>query len=233
MIPDFLKDLAVSDNIVHLGALLYLAGFLFRNQLVLRSLIVVGDFVYMAYFYFAPAVPLWGGIFWSTMFTLVNLWMIAVIIADRMHFSLSPQERKLFRLLEDLTPGQFRQFVRAGRFEMAPTRRTIAWEGKKLDRLYFVIDGNVTIEKRGRSEFTGSKTFFGEDAFLLATPSATTVTLEPGCQYFIWNAKALHALLAANHGLNTALGRVLNKKLAHKIVKASVIMDTVVLGSRH
>ena len=232
MIPTFVSDLAVSGNIVHLGALLYLAGFLFRNQLVLRSLIVAGDFVYMAYFYLAPDIPLWGGIFWSVMFTLVNLWMIGLILADRMHFSLSGQERKLFRLLEDLTPGQFRQFVRASRFEMAPARRIIAWEGKRLEKLYFVIDGNVTIEKRGRSEFTGSKTFFGEDAFLLAMPSAITVTLEPGCQYFVWNTRTLKALLLSNHALNTALGRVLNKKLAHKIVKASVIMDTVVVSGR-
>jgi hypothetical protein len=232
MLPEFVSDLAVGSNIVHAAALLYLAGFLFRNQLVLRALIVAGDLVYMLYFYFAPDVPLWGGIFWSTMFTVVNLWMIGLILADRMHFSLSGQERKLFRLLEDLTPGQFRQFVRASHFEMAPQRRTIIWEGKRLDKLYFVIDGNVTIEKRGRSEFTGSRTFFGEDAFLLATPSATTVTLEPGCQYFIWNAKTLKALLATNHGLNTALGRVLNKKLAHKIVKASVVMDTAVIGGR-
>jgi CRP-like cAMP-binding protein len=232
MFPDYLDGLAVSGNIVHVAALLYLAGFLFRNQLILRALIVAGDLVYMLYFYFAPDVPLWGGIFWSAMFTLVNLVMIGLILADRLHFSLRIEERKLFRLLEDLTPGQFRTFMRAARFEMAPTRRTIIWEGKRLDKLYFVIDGNVTIEKRGRSEFTGSRTFFGEDAFLLATPSATTVTLEPGCQYFVWNAKTLKALLAVNHGLNTALGRVLNKKLAHKIVKASVIMDTVVIAAR-
>jgi hypothetical protein len=34
-----------SENIVHIGALLYLAGFLFRDQLTLRGLIIVGDFV--------------------------------------------------------------------------------------------------------------------------------------------------------------------------------------------
>ena len=56
-----IEHILVSENIVHVGALLYLAGFLFRNQIVLRSLIIAGDFVYILYFYFAPDVPLWGG----------------------------------------------------------------------------------------------------------------------------------------------------------------------------
>ena len=45
-----MDDIWVSGNIVHIGALLYLAGFLFRNQIILRSLIIVGDFVYILYF---------------------------------------------------------------------------------------------------------------------------------------------------------------------------------------
>lgn len=56
-----IEGLFASENIVHAGALLYLAGFLFRNQLILRGLIIAGDFVYILYFYFAPEVPLWGG----------------------------------------------------------------------------------------------------------------------------------------------------------------------------
>jgi hypothetical protein len=88
-----IEGLFASENIVHVGALLYLAGFLFRNQLILRGLIIAGDFVYILYFYFAPDVPLWGGIFWSVMFTVVNLAMIGLIIADTLHFNLTANEK--------------------------------------------------------------------------------------------------------------------------------------------
>lgn len=60
------EALLVKENIVHLGAALYLAGFLFRDQILLRALVIAGDLVYISYFYFAPEVPLWGGIFWSS-----------------------------------------------------------------------------------------------------------------------------------------------------------------------
>jgi hypothetical protein len=91
-----IDGLFASGNIVHVGALLYLAGFLFRNQLILCGLIIAGDFVYILYFYFAPEVPLWGGIFWSVMFTVVNLAMISLIVADTMHFNLTANEKSFF-----------------------------------------------------------------------------------------------------------------------------------------
>ena len=226
------EQLAVSDNIVHVAAMLYLAGFLFRNQLILRLLIIAGDFVYILYFYFAPATPLWGGIFWSAMFTLVNAVMIALIAADRLHFRLDANERKLFDMLEDLTPGQFRKFVHAGRYEVATARKIIAMERKPMDRLYFVLDGNISVEKSGRRAFSDSRTFIGEVAFLLASPSPATVTLEQGCSYFVWNVKPLHRLLQGKPALQSALSAVMNKKLACKVATAGVMMDTVVLGNR-
>ena len=91
------------DNIVHIGALLYLAGFLFRNQILLRSLIIAGDIVYIAYFLLAPATPLWGAIFWSALF------MLGEHLDDRadpgresMHFRLTPTERLLHDALHGL-----------------------------------------------------------------------------------------------------------------------------------
>lgn len=232
MLPISINDLMTSENIVHVAALFYLSGFLFRNPVVLRSLIIVGDIVYCLYFYFAPDVPLWGGIFWSALFTLVNAWMIWLILRDRMHFNLSAEERKLFTMLGGLTPGQFRKFVALGKFENAPVRKPITREGRGLDKLYFVLDGNITITKRGKTAFTDSKTFIGEDAFLLAGPTAASVTLEPGAHYFVWNVPALRKALEANGELHTALIHVLNRKLVHKVITAGVLTDTVVLSSR-
>lgn len=211
-----------SENIVHIGALLYLAGFLFRDQLTLRGLIIVGDFVYILYFYFAPETPLWGGIFWSTMFTIANVGMIGLIVAERMHFKLTPTERRLFDLLETLTPGQFRELIRNAKSDTTTAPVTITSERLPLDRLYFVLDGTVLIEKNGRQALTAPETFIGEIAFLLGRPATATVILEPGCSYFVWDATALRALLQAKPDLNNALTSAMNKKLAQKVANAGV-----------
>jgi hypothetical protein len=222
-----IEGLFASENIVHVGALLYLAGFLFRNQLILRGLIIAGDFVYILYFYFAPDVPLWGGIFWSVMFTVVNLGMIGLIVADTMHFNLTANEKKLFGLLENLTPGEFRQLLGAGKEELAKVPAVITREGQILEKLYFILDGTMTIEKGGQRWPSESQTFIGEIAFLLARPATATVTLEAGTVYFVWDAEPLHRLLRGSPALNTALSAIMNKKLAQKVASAGVLMNTI------
>jgi hypothetical protein len=103
------------------------------------ALIILGDFVYILYFYFAPETPLWGGIFWSVMFTVVNAVMIALIVVDKIHFKLDANEMKLFDLLEDLTPGQFRQLLKAGRQEVSSGQKIITREHMPQTDLYFVL----------------------------------------------------------------------------------------------
>jgi CRP-like cAMP-binding protein len=220
-------QLFVSQNIVHVGALLYLLGFLFRDQLVLRGLVILGDLVYILYFYFAPDIPLWGGIFWSALFTIVNIVMIWFIYLDEVQFSLPAQERKLFDLLVDLTPGQFRTFLKAGRQTVATSPVVITRENEPLNQLYFVTDGKVTIDKGGNRMVSEAKTFIGEIAFLLARPATATVTLEPGCHYCVWDSKALRSVLNGNAALKMALSAALNRKLAEKVAQAGVLTDVI------
>ena len=222
-----IEGLFTSANIVHFGALLYMAGFLFRNQLILRGLIIAGDFVYILYFYFAPDEPLWGGIFWSVMFTVVNLGMIGRIVADTMHFNLTANERKLFDALENLTPGEFRQLLGAGKEELAADPAVITREGQILARLYFILEGTMTIERGGHCWSSEAQTFIGEVAFLLARPATATVTLEAGGVYFVWDAEALHRLLKGAPALSTALSAIMNKKLAQKVAIAGVLINTI------
>lgn len=227
MFSTVFENLFVSQNIVHVGALLCLLGFLFRNQLILRLLVLGGDCVYILYYYFAPEVPLWGAIFWSSMFTLVNIVMIWRIFMDEMHSSLPAGERKLFDLLVDLTPGQFRKFLKAGRQEVTAVPLVITRENEPLDQLYFITEGRVIIEKGGHRVASQAKTFIGEIAFLLARPATATVTLEPGCQYCVWDSKALRVVLGGNPELKNALSAAMNRKLAEKVAQAGVLTDVI------
>lgn len=225
--PTVFEQLLDSRNIVHVGALLYLLGFLFRDQLVLRGLILLGDLVYILYFYFAPDIPLWGGIFWSALFTVVNIVMIWLIFFDEVQFSLPANDRKLFDLLVDLTPGQFRKLLKAGRQEVAASPIVITRENEPLNQLYFVTDGKVTIEKGGHRMVSEAKTFIGEIAFLLSRPATATVTLEPGCHYCVWDSKTLHNVVNGNSALKTALSAAMNRKLAEKVAQAGVLSDAI------
>ena len=222
-----MEDIFVSENIVHAGALLYLAAFLFQNQIMLRSLIIAGDFVYILYFYFAPETPLWGGIFWSTMFTVVNVAMIGLIVADRTHFRLDRNQKRLFDMLQDLSPGQFRRILALGREETAASHLTITQEGRPLDELFFVLDRPITIEKKGIRTVTGSDTFIGEIAFLLEQAATATVTIDPGTPYFVWNASGLKAQMKSQPTLGASLRLAITKKMAQKLAVGGVLHEAL------
>ncbi len=134
-------------------------------------------------------------------------------------------ERKLFDLLGDLTPGQFRKLLKAGRQEVATSPLVITQENEPSNELYFIIEGKITIAKGGQRTVSEGKTFIGEIAFLLSRPATATVTLEPGCHYCVWNSKALHAVLNGNPALRTALSAAMNRKLAEKVAQAGVLTD--------
>ena len=224
-----IDSLFTKDNIVHIGALFYLAGFLFRNQILLRGLIVAGDLVYIAYFFLAPAEPLWGAIFWSSLFVVVNLWMIGLIVTERMHFSLTAEQRRLFDALQDLSPGQFRRLLKIAEQGSSRDRMVITREGKPLDRLYFVLTGPIRIEKAGRRAMMEAETFIGEIAFLLDRPATATVTLEPGCSYFTWSSAALKKAMEAKPALGVALTAAMNRNLANKVARSEVSLKRIEL----
>jgi hypothetical protein len=228
MIPDLgpgeaegmLGDLLVKENIVHVGAALYLAGFLCRNQLLLRGFIVAGDIVYVLYFYLAPDEPLWGGIFWSIVFTIANVAMVIRIVADRTPRRMPDDHHRLHGFLDTLTPGEFRRLVRIGEWRTAHEAVIIAREGEPLHRLAYVLDGAITAEKAGRSFPIPAPTFIGEIAFLTDRPASATVTLAEGTRYVSFDSTRLRRLLLGAPALRIGLFAAINRDLADKVAKA-------------
>ena len=210
-----------NDNFVHLAAGLYLVGFLFRDQIMLRALVIAGDVVFILYYLFAPAEPLWGGIVWSIVFMGVNAVMIVQIAADRTHFSMEEEHMRLFRSFDTMTPGEFRRMIRLARWETAATDLVLTEENKPLDRLYFIIDGRITIEKAGKHIEVDPGVFIGEVAFLLARPASATVTVAAGARFIVWESAALRRLLVRAPSLRIALDAALNRDLAAKVARAA------------
>ena len=216
-----IEGLLAKENIVHLGAALYLVGFLFRDQVLLRAFIIAGDLIYISYFYFAPEVPLWGGVFWSAVFMLVNAVMIVRILADRTSFRLNGEERQLFGLLGTLSPGEFRQLIKVGRWQTAATPTVLAEENRPLEKLYYVLDGEIAIAKCGSApRIIGPRTFIGEVAFLLPQPASATVTVAAGARYVCWDRTELRRQQLRAPSLAIALSAALNRDMAAKVARS-------------
>jgi Cyclic nucleotide-binding domain len=211
---------SVAPHLIHVGAVLYLICFLFRDQIALRIFAVAGDVAYMVYYFTVAAHPLWEAIFWIIPNMGINIVMIALILRDQRMTMLSDDEMALYQNLRGISPGQFRRLIKTGHWQRITETTTLTEEGQALERLYYVLQGDVEVDKAGRKIKVDPAVFIGELAFLRKKPATATVKVAPGAVLVSWSHRALAAITAKDEGLNMALTLLLNNDLAEKVARA-------------
>ena len=206
--------------LVHLAALIQLSGFLMRDQVMLRILVLSGNALYITYYYVHPATPLWDAMFWSGAMLLANLVMTVLILRDRRTHGISDEALHVYGAFGGMLPGDFRRLMRHARIHRADGPVTLTRLDVRPDCLFYVIDGPVTVERRDRTiSFTGTGTFIAEIGFLLGTPATATVTLGRGARYVVWERARLTALFERSPAIRHAVERALSRDLASKLAQ--------------
>lgn len=210
----------VAPHLIHIGAILYLVCFLFRNQVMLRSFAVAGDCAYLAYYYGAASTPLWGAIGWTIPNMMINVVMIILILRDRRVGTFNEDELALFQNLRGLNPGQFRRLMKTGRWQKAGAETVLTREGEELNELHYVLAGDVEVDKAGRRIPVAPAVFIGELAYLRKKPATATVRVKPGAVYVSWKHADLAKITQKDDGLSSALGTLLSNDLAEKVARS-------------
>lgn len=203
--------------LVYAAFLFQAAGFVTRDELWLRLLVVAGSFLYIAYYFFFPAEPLWGAILASALLVAINLVLIAIILRERTLVLMPDREMMLFDKLNRFSPGQFRRLMRHAEWHTASGNTQLTREGELPDRLYFIMDGEATIRKQHHSVSREGNIFAGEIAFLYHTPASATVEIGDGVHYVSWEAKALRALMQRSAAMENAVIATLSRDMAGKV----------------
>jgi hypothetical protein len=207
-------------GLVHIAALINVSGMFFRDQFMLRLLVLVSTLLYIMYYIIVPATPLWDAIAWCVVLIGVNAVVMVLIILDRKQFMLTDAESRLFRSLLTFSPGEFRKLMKAANWNDVHESRTLTMEGKTPESLFFILDGDIEVSKRDRSLSLPAGVFIGEIGFLLDRPASATVKVKSGARYVEWSREALSALLKEYPALKTALDARLSIDLAGKVAAA-------------
>jgi hypothetical protein len=215
-----MPTIAPADYLVHIAAIATLVCYLFRDQIKLRSFAALGDLLLSAYYYFDFDEPLWNPLVWSLANVVINVTMIFVLLREHRMSLFSDNEMTLFRCLETLTPGQFRKLLKIATWHEAEDPVQLTEEGAPLDKLYYVLEGNLTIGKQGRVLEREPKIFIGEIAFLRDKAASATVMTEAKSLYVSWNQSELRSLLKKNEDLKNAMSSLLSTDMADKVARA-------------
>ena len=206
--------------IMHLAAIIGVAALALRDQLRLRSVLLVSIALNIVYYAGAKNGPSWDDVFWNAVTLLTNLWVLITLILDRTHVGLTNEEERLFQAFGSLSPGEFRKLVKLATWATAEEATVLTEEGLTPDHLFYVLDGVVTIAKAGRVSAILPPTFIGEVAFLKDRPASATVCVDAGTRYLAWSAAALKSHFTKKQSLRVAVMRLLSADLAIKVARA-------------
>ena len=211
------------EYFVYLAFLLAMAGYLARDELWLRALMLAASANYLVYYYTVADAPLWSAIVTSGILALVNLAVIGVVILERTTFTMSPQVASIYRSFDMMTPGQFRRMMRIADVRTADGPVRLTAEGMRVDRLAFVAAGAITVAKQGRRTEIPARIFVGEIAYATGNVASATVEVAPGSVWVEWDQDRLRRLTRRYPALGVALMAQFNVDLLGKVATSQPI----------
>ncbi|MEM7268908.1 MAG: cyclic nucleotide-binding domain-containing protein [Pseudomonadota bacterium] len=211
---DFVWD---TGFLVHIAMLGYVLGFLFRDQIILRILVLVGTAFYIAYYYYHPVDPLWGAIYASLLIGGATLIGLVRIIYSRTNIGIPEEQRPIFNALSGLEPGEFRQLMRIAEKRTAERPTRLTREDEMLDFMFFVSNGELTGEKDGVKFPIPSGEFIGDVSFMLNSKASASVLLEEGGEFYQWRKEALRKAMERQQTLAHAFEALIGRGMAQKV----------------
>lgn len=214
----------VADLIPYLAnvaAGLMLIGFTFRNPLKLRTFAILGNLIFILYYFLVSDVPLWTAILSSVAIIAVNVYVMWQIMNDRRMFRLSAEELMLFSRLPGLLPGQYKSLLEISEWHNPQVSMPLTKLGEMPSALYYVLEGQVEVNREGKRFPVGPHAFIGELAFLRDKPATATTFANTGALIVSWEHSTLRALMTSNDGIRKAFDTMLSIDMAEKMAKSA------------
>lgn len=203
--------------LVYAAFVLDLCGFLTRDELLLRTLMLVGSGFYIGYLFLAAGTPLWDGIAAEAVLASVNFAIILIILGERSTMGMSDAARRLHAGLRLLAPGQVRRLVKVSEVVPPENGPEILTKGVRPDRLYYLSEGAIDLTKGGETVELQGPLFLGEIAWLTGGTATATVRLRPGAVCLGWRHDDLRRLVDRRPAIGDGLSVLLNADLAAKL----------------
>lgn len=206
-----------ADALIYWALVFYVFGFLFRDELWLRLLLLAGTICYVAYYFSAPATPLWDAIYTNSLVGLANFFMILITLSERSKFTMSTEMSLLYSHFPNLSPGQFKKVMRKGHLVRAEDPVRLSEQDMPQDKLYYIFDGTLKLEKNRQQADLDAGCFIGELVFLRGGNASATVWAGSDTTYIVWDYETLRELLRRTPNLSNAMIARFNLDMARKL----------------
>ena len=221
------------DFIVHPGNLVFIAaaaqvlGMLCRTQIRLRIFLLIGSSFYFLNYAFAAEEPLWQGMMAATAMSTANVYGLWMLLRGRSIRIIPSDQLPLYRMLGGLEPGDFVTLMRFSNVRTLQCEEVLTVKGQVPDKLFYVIDGSVEIDKGEVPHFSMSpRHFIGEVSLILGTPASATVRAPAGARVIEWRRDELINQMDRSAKLKLAIEALIARDMARKVAIGSGVMAT-------
>lgn len=197
----------------------FIIGYLIINQVMLRLMVALGTFLYIWYYAVAIEDP-WAAVLTSVLMGLANLVGLAQIWYRNSSFVIPKVHRDIYRHFSTLPPGDYRALMKLSERLTTSENLLLTKEGSPVDRLYFVLDGEMRAQKLGKSFSVPSGLFVGEVAYMTEQPASASVMLSKGSKVIQWDIAQLKAKARKNPRFRLAVDALISADLARKVTDA-------------
>ncbi|MEM7243607.1 MAG: hypothetical protein AAF429_15630 [Pseudomonadota bacterium] len=218
-----MTDLDMTNFLILIAVGLHAVGYMVRDELRLRALVLSGTAIYLIYYFLVPGGPLWDAFLAASLIAIINIIMIAVLIWERTTIGMSDAAKRIFKSFGTLTPGQFRKLYAKASHNSADIARQLVKAEERQNRLFLVYQGTVEIGFGGDRHRQATPFFAGEIGFILEDIATADVFVGAGTKYLSWDYDDVRKMMGRNAKLENALIALFSKDLARKLGRSAPI----------
>ena len=208
------------DVLIYLAGGSFVLGYLIINQVILRTMVLIGTLIYILYYATVADQPLWGAIYTSVAMGLANLIGLGLLFVRRSKLAIPEAHRDIYPRFVQLSPGDFRSLMRHAHRFRTLDEEVLTIQGQPVSHLSYIISGNAQVTKRDTFFELPPGVFVGEVAYLQGTPSAATTVLPEGSELLQWKVQDLARIGARNQRFKLAIEAAISRDMAAKVAQA-------------
>jgi hypothetical protein len=201
--------------------LIYILGFLIKNMLWLRVLMIIGAMIEIYYYALIGDKELIVNLIWCIVWILVNLIQLLFLIKERIGIKFTEREKIIYKLaFLSISEINFKKLLKIAKWNKASENIVLIEKAQELDELIFITEGVAKVESDNCvTAYIADGNFAGEMSFITQNPTSAKVTTVTKVEYLSWERKSLVALIKKSKELEEGMKTIFNYDLVKKLSK--------------
>lgn len=222
LVRDTFEALILGTGVIVIAAAAVQAvAYLFRSQITLRFFLLIGNLLYMLYYFVAADQPLWAAIAGTTAIVITSVYGFGRALLNRSTWIIPNDFKPIFEKIGSIEPGAFCHLMQGAKIVEYSGVERLTEQDQMPDSVYFTLGSEVDVSKQGIGFTSEPYRFIGEISIMGAFPASATVYSRAGTRAVKWDRDWLIDQMDRNERFKIAVEALFARDMAFKLAQAA------------